>query len=102
MRRVKAHGLSWVIPACLQAGRLQAHSYTVKGRWLGQYLECVREGKGWQNILLQFWGAVRVYYNLRLLHDVGIGTIKLPGKGKAILGKLEHNLQLLMLTQICL
>lgn len=95
---MKAHGLSWVIPACLQAGRLQAHSYIVKG----QYLECVWEGKGWQNILLQFWGGVHVYYNLRLLDDVGMGTIKLPGKSKAILGKLEHNLQLLMLTQICL
>lgn len=33
---------------------------------------------------------------------MGMGTIKKPGKSKAIFGKLEHNLQLLMLTQIFL
>lgn len=33
---------------------------------------------------------------------VGMGSTQVPGKGKAIFRKLDHNLQLLMLTQIFL
>lgn len=38
----------------------------------------------------------------KLLDAAGVGSTQVPGKGKAIFGKLDHNLQLLMLTQIFL
>lgn len=60
------------------------------------------ERRGHQRILLQFGGSVDIYYKPRLLDAVGMGTMQVPGKSKAVFRKLERNWQVLMLTQIFL
>lgn len=94
---MNAHGLSWVNPnsfAREAAGPRQQGEQKITGT--------VPEACVGEKVIAKYFVTVLgcCRWILQTKDAVGMGTMEAPGKSKAIFRMLEHNLQLLMLTQI--